>query len=265
MKKFFLLMAVFGLIVVMTSCQKPEEVTLTKYFQAMGHNDNDTMASMALEPKDIEYKSYKIVSVSEPEKLDYELPILIEKEKEITGNMRTKAREATDKRDEMLDLEDELEITRSSRRRSQLKTEIEGAEAAFKETEAEYKDLVRARDDMRKKIDMAKSLVNLSASIDSRPEVYKGHKEATRADVKVTLPDGTEKDYVFLLVRYKFVVDERELPSRMVIEKIQTLEDYNADQAEATEEKEMATEEVTEEQPVEEQKDEGAEATEGPK
>lgn len=258
MKKIFLLMAVFGLIVVTTSCQKPEEVTLTKYFQAMGHNDNDTMASMALEPKDIEYKSYKIVSISEPEKVDYELPALIEKEREITRQMGDKARDATDKRDEMLDLQDELEITRSSRRRGQLKQEIEDAETAFKEAESQYKDLVKARDDIRKLIEMEKSMVNLSASIDSRPEVYKGHLEKIRMDVKVTLPDETEKDYVFLLGKYYFVVNERELPSRLVIKKIQTVEDYNAEQAKAAEEAQMTTEEVTEEPPVEEQKDEGA-------
>jgi hypothetical protein len=259
MKKFFLLLALFSLIVVTTSCQKPAEVTLTKYFQAMSHNDRDSMSSMAVEPKNIEYKSYKIVSIGEPEIVAYDLSSLVEQERQMTQDMQAKAREAGDKRDEMLDLEDELDTTRSRSGKRKLRQQIEEAEAAFKAAEAGYKDFVKQRAELRKKIEVEKSLVKLSASIDSRAEIYTGNVEKTRADVKITLPDDTVKDYVFILIRYKFVVEERELPNRLVILKIQTVEDFEADMAAAAEEKEMTSEEVAEEQPAEEKNEEGGE------
>jgi len=67
MKKYLLVIALISLILVMTSCKKQEEVTISKYFQAMLHGekgDINTMSAMALEPVYIQYESYKIISVS---------------------------------------------------------------------------------------------------------------------------------------------------------------------------------------------------------
>ena len=61
MKRTFLLLAVFMLIIVINSCQKAEEAIVSQYFQAMKNNDRDTMSAMALEPKDVEFKSYEFL------------------------------------------------------------------------------------------------------------------------------------------------------------------------------------------------------------
>ena len=61
MKKVILLLAVLGLIVVMSSCQKAEEVTVSKYFGAMQANDKATMGTMAYEPRDVEFKDFEIL------------------------------------------------------------------------------------------------------------------------------------------------------------------------------------------------------------
>ena len=74
MKKIILLAALFSLIFGMTSCQTGEDVTVEKYFQAMKHNDKDTMSAMAVEPKDLEYKAFKIIKVSEPQVTELALP-----------------------------------------------------------------------------------------------------------------------------------------------------------------------------------------------
>lgn len=47
MKKTILLLAMFGVMIFMTACQKGEEATISKYFEAMKMNDTDTLASMA--------------------------------------------------------------------------------------------------------------------------------------------------------------------------------------------------------------------------
>lgn len=265
MKKHLVLIALFGLIVIMTSCQQPEEVTLSQYFQAMAHNDRDTMASMALEPKNIEYKSFEIAKISEPVITEYPLPGLMQESTQIKKDMTTKAREASDKRDEMLDIQDELDETRSRRRKDELQAELTAAQEAFKETEAQYKDLVKERDRVKREIEKERTLVRLSASIDNRAEIYTGEVHTIRTDVKITLPEGETKDYVFVLVKYLLKVEDRVLPNRFILLKIQTLEDFNAEEAAAALVKEMEKEKK-EEVKEEEVKDEaGDAATQEPK
>ena len=262
-----MLIALFGLIVIMTSCQQPEEVTLSQYFQAMAHNDRDTMASMAIEPKNIEYKSFEVVKIGEPVIAEYKLPALIQESTQIKKDMTTKAREASDKRDEMLDIQDEMDETRSRRRKNELKEEFAAAEEAFKAAETQYKDLVKERDRVKREIEKERALVRLSASIDNRAEIYKGEVHTIRTDVKITLPEGEVKDYVFVLIKYMLKVEDRVLPNRFILLRIQTLEDFNAEEAAAALVKEMEKEkqeEVKEEAAQEETQDESAkENTEG--
>ena len=78
MKKVLVLAALLFLIVITTSCQKPEEVTLSKYFQAMKAKDRDTMAAMAAEPFAVEFKSWKLVSSEPPVYEDSALPKMME-------------------------------------------------------------------------------------------------------------------------------------------------------------------------------------------
>ena len=108
MKKTILLVALFSLIFGMTSCQKGEDVTVTKYFQAMKHNDKDTMAAMAVEPKDLEYKAFKIVKVSEPEVTTLELPAMEKLLVDLKKQRNDQVNIATEKKFDVEDLQDEL-------------------------------------------------------------------------------------------------------------------------------------------------------------
>jgi hypothetical protein len=267
MKKHLVLIALFGLIVIMTSCQQPEEVTLSQYFQAMAHNDRDSMASMALEPKNIEYKSFEVITIAEPVIGEYALPALIQESTQIKKDMTDKAREASDNRDEMLDIQDEIDETRSRRRKKELQEEMTAAQEAFKAAESQYKELVKERDRVKREIEKERTLVRLSANIDNRAEIYQGEVHTIRTDVKITLPEGEVKDYVFVLIKYMLKVDERVLPNRYILLKIQTLEDFNAEEAAAALVKEMEKEkqeEVGEEEVKEETEEAPAkETTEG--
>ncbi len=264
MKKHLVLIALFGLIVIMTSCQQPEEVTLSQYFQAMVHNDRDTMGSMALEPKNIDYKSFEVVTIAEPVIGEYKLPALIKESTQVKKDMQDMAREASDKRDEMLDIQDEIADTRSRKRKQELQEDLTATETAFKEAEAKYKELVKERDRVKREIERERTLVRLSAGIDNRAEIYNGEVYNIRTDVKITLPEGDVKDYVFVLVKYMLKVEDRVLPNRYIILKIQTLEDFNSEEVAAALVKEMEKdkkEEVTEEEVKEETEDAPAKET----
>ena len=65
MKKSVLLLMVFCITMLITSCSTPDKTIISKYFQAMEANDRETMQSMSADPKDLEFKSYEIVSVTE--------------------------------------------------------------------------------------------------------------------------------------------------------------------------------------------------------
>jgi hypothetical protein len=251
MKKLLFVMVLFGLILVTTSCQKSQEVTVSKYFQAMSHNDKDTMASMAIEPKFIEFKSYKIESVIEPVVEEYQLPILLKTMDQYKKDRRDLAIAAGEKRDHVEDLKDQLNETRGTARKNELKKQIEEAEVVFYKAEQDFKDLVKKMGDLKNAIETERNLVNLSTGIKRNVEVYQGTVEKTPVMVKVTLPDGSQADFVFQLVKYNFSMDEKTIPSRLLILKIQTAEEYQKE-LKMAEEKPVSTEEVSEEVPAEE-------------
>ena len=125
MKRTFLILVLLSFVVVMTSCQKAEEVTISKYFQAMKvgeKGDRDTMTSMAINPKLIKYDSYEIVSLAEPVIEEIALIGLNAKLAEVGKNQKEVGSSAQEINDEILDLEDELADARSSRKKNEFIT-----------------------------------------------------------------------------------------------------------------------------------------------
>jgi len=252
MKKYLLVIALISLILVMTSCKKQEEVTISKYFQAMLHGekgDINTMSAMALEPVYIQYESYKIISVSEPVVQEYQLPLLISKLENLTKERKNQVKTALDKKYELEDLEDELDETRRASKKRELKKKIGDMEVIVKEEEQKVRDLQFKINALKNEIDSEKNLTKISSGLVKNPETYKGETRTSKADVKVTLKNGSEKDYVFVLKKYDLKINEDAsiLKSRFVIIKIQSTEEFNkVEQGEK--EKAVVTEEVREEE-----------------
>ena len=128
MKKILVLTALMILIMITTSCQKPEEITLSKYFQAMKAKDRDTMASMAAEPMALEFKSWELVSSEAPVTEDLILPQLI------TGLADAKVKKdkqiglVKDKKEALDLLKTKLGETRGSRQKAELQKQIDTSE-----------------------------------------------------------------------------------------------------------------------------------------
>ncbi len=252
MKKYLLVIALISLILVMTSCKKQEEVTISKYFQAMLHGekgDIDTMSAMALEPVYIQYESYKIISVSEPVVQEYQLPLLISKLENLTKERKNQVKTALDKKYELEDIEDELDETRRASKKRELKKKIGDMEVIVKEEEQKVRDLQFKINALKNEIDSEKNLTKISSGLVKNPETYKGETQTSKTDVKVTLKNGSEKDYVFVLKKYDIKINEDAniLKSRFVIIKIQSTEEFEkVEQGEK--EKAVETEEVREEE-----------------
>lgn len=224
MKKTVLLLLALSLIVIMTSCQKAEKVVISKYFQAMKHDDRDTMSAMSAEPKDLEFTSFEVVSIGEPVIGDAELQNFIKQLDGIKKQMKEQAMKAGDFRDEVLDLEDELEDTRRASKKRELKKKIEDAKKNQEEAEKKYKDLLLERNKTKKKIQVEKNYITLSIGQRENIEEYTGKTYTSKTVVSVTLTDDKVVDYEFLLRRYEFLQNEKVIPNRLSIIKIQALE-----------------------------------------
>jgi hypothetical protein len=256
MKKIILLMAVLSLIVVMSSCQKAEEVTVTKYFQAMQHNDKDTMGAMSYEPKDIEFKSYEILSIDEPVVKELELPSLLKKLADIEKKKNDQVMIAVDKGDELAEVEDELEETRRGSKKVELEKKLaELAEQAEAE-KAKVKAMQLEMNKINKQIEREKALITLSTDMRDNLEMFIGETQTSKVTVKVTLENDEVKDYIFILRKDTLKLENRQQIGRTVIVSLQTTDEYEKELQAA----ETQTEEVTEQEPA--TQDTGAATTE---
>ncbi|MEN8153528.1 MAG: hypothetical protein ABFR75_05850 [Acidobacteriota bacterium] len=252
MKRAFLILVLLSLVVIMTSCQKAEEVTITKYFQAMSvgeKGDKDTMTSMAINPKFIKYDSYEIVSLEEPVIEEIALIGLNAKLAEVEKSRKEIGLNARDINDEILDLEDELADARSSRKKSEFRKQIEDSKVRKDEMVAKFKTIIVEKKSLEKKIELEQNMMKASVG---RPkmnniEMYTGKSHTVKSLIKITLPTKEVKDYIFVLKKYSLKLEDKELPrSRYLIVKIATAEEF-AQEENSVEEDTMETEEVTEE------------------
>jgi hypothetical protein len=205
--------------------KKLVERTILIYFQAMKHNDKGTMSSMAVEPKFLEFKSYKVLPVSEPMIEEYQLPGMLQKVEDAKKQRKEMAMWASEKRDEVEDLKDELSETRRATRKKELQKEIDEVEAVFYKAEQDFRNLVREMGELKRQIKTERMLVSLSTGVKNNTEVYEGEAQKSRVKVKITLDNGSEKIYVFTLFKHIFTVNERTTPSRFIISKIQSTEE----------------------------------------
>jgi predicted RNase H-like nuclease (RuvC/YqgF family) len=254
MKKIILLLALFSVIFTLTSCQKAEEITVTKYFQSMQANDKDTMAAMAVEPKDIEFKSFKLTVAGEPTISPQALPNLQKQKTDLTKARREQVNVALDKRDEVDELQFELEETRRRTKKQELEKRIKELETELEAEEQKVKDIQAQINQITQMIKLEKSMITMSTGINQKFELYSGETHSMKVLADVTLTNNDTKKYVFVLRKDILKLEDRALPpGRLIITKIETEEDFEKMMQEKDEAGKTQTEEVTEEQPVTEE------------
>ncbi|MCX6554174.1 MAG: hypothetical protein NTZ12_04040 [Candidatus Aminicenantes bacterium] len=227
MKKIFVLAALMMLIMITTSCQKPEEITLSKYFQAMKAKDRDTMASMAAEPMALEFKSWKLVSSEDPVSEDLILQQLMTSLAEIKTKKDKQIGVVKDKKDALDLLKTKLGETRGSRQKAELKKQIDAGEQDVLAETQNYKQAQMDYTQMKEQVEVEKKMVTMSTSIDQNQELMTGKAITVKSIVRITTANG-DKDYVFLLRKYNLInpLTNKVSPNRFIILRIQPKEDY---------------------------------------
>ncbi len=227
MKKIILLLALFSVIFTLTSCQKAEEITVSKYFQAMQTNDKDTMAAMAVEPKDIEFKSYKLTVTEEPNLTPLALPKLQKELEDLRKAKQEQVNIALDKRDQMEDAEFEAGETRRRTKKDELDKRIAELQAELDQEEQKVKDIQAHINQLTQQIKQEKNMITMSTGINQNFELYTGETSWTKALAAVTLTDNETKNYVFLLRKDLLKLEDRAIPAgRLIITKIEAEEDF---------------------------------------
>jgi hypothetical protein len=254
MKKIILLLALFSVIFTLTSCQKAEEITVTKYFHAMQANDKDTMSSMAVEPKDIEFKSFKLEVGGEPTTKPLALPDFQKQKADLTRAKRDQVNIALDKRDEVDELQFELEETRRRTKKRELQKKIDELEVELEEEEQKVKDIQAQINQLTQMIKREKNMITMSTGINQNFDLYSGETHFMKVLADVTLTNNETKKYVFLLRKDLLEIENRTIPAgRLIITKIETEEDFQKMMQEKEEAEKTTTEEVTEEKPATEE------------
>jgi hypothetical protein len=227
MKKILVLVALMILIMMTTSCQKPEELTLSKYFQAMKAKDRDTMASMAAEPMALEFKSWELVSSEAPVSEDLILQQLITSLADIKAKKDKQIGLVKDKKDVLDLLKTKLGETRGSRQKAEVQKQITAAEQEVATETQNYKLAQVDYAQMKSQVEVEKKMVTMSTSIEQNQELMTGKAVTVKAIVKITSASG-DKDYVFLLRKYDLInpLTNKVSPNRFIILKIQPKEDF---------------------------------------
>ena len=225
MKKVLLLVALVVLVMVTTSCQKPEEITLSKYFQAMKAKDRDTMAAMAAETVSMEFKAWELISSETPVSEEFGLPKMLQELADVKKKKDTQILLVTDKKDAMDQLKTKLDESRGSKKAAvqkeidALAVEVETEIANYKRDQANYTQ-------MKADVENEKRMIALSTNIEQNPELLAGKTVTTKSIVKIDGPGG-EKEYIFTLRKYELInpVTNKVTSNRYIILKIQPREE----------------------------------------
>jgi hypothetical protein len=226
MKKILVLIALLTLIMITTSCQKPEEITLSKYFQAMKAKDRDTMAAMAAEPVALEFKSWELVSSEAPVTEDIMLPKLIQELADAKKKKDDQILLVKDKKDMLDQMRTKLSETRGSRQKADLQKQIVDLEQEAETETANYKRDQMNYTQMKTQVENEKKMVTLSTNIEQNQELFSGKTVNVKSIVKITSASG-EKEYVFLLRKYELLnpVTNKVFSNRFIILNIQPKEE----------------------------------------
>ena len=228
MKKTLVLVALMILNMITTSCQKPEEITLSKYFQAMKAKDRDTMASMAAEPMALEFKSWRLVSSEEPASEDLILQQLITGLADLKAKKDKQIGVVKDKKDALDILKTKLGETRGGRQKAELQKQVDAGEQDVALETQNYKQDQVEYTQMKNQVEVEKKMVTMSTSIEQNQELMTGKAVTVKSIVRITTAGG-DKDYVFLLRKYDLInpLTNKVSPNRFIILKIQPKEDFD--------------------------------------
>lgn len=194
----------FLMFIVQTCKHNPEEGLLKRYFHAVSLNDLTTMSTMALEPFDMDVKSWDIISVSEEVIEPAPLPELNKKELEFKKKLEDHVGVTLDARDALDEAEFELENARTRAAKNAARAKVDELQAKYDEIYEEHKELQRQYNESKAAAAREEEITLFSLGAGEIPNVrdLTGDTQSKEVDVKIVIKEEEEKTYRFYLRRY---------------------------------------------------------------
>ncbi|MFQ5721409.1 MAG: hypothetical protein ACE5GI_02830 [Candidatus Aminicenantales bacterium] len=204
-KKIFLTLGILFLAFTLQMCsQKPEQGLLKRYFHALSLNDLTTLSTMALEPAELNVKSWRIINLSEEKIEPAALPDLNKKELELKKKVEDSVGITLDARDELDNAKFELENARTRSAKRAAKKKVDELQAKYDEIYNNHKQLQKKYNEAKAAAAKEEEITLFSLGAGELPNVrdFKGNVHSKEVDVKVVEPSGTEKNFRFYLRKY---------------------------------------------------------------
>jgi type IV secretory pathway VirB10-like protein len=215
-KTLFVIGLLVALFVIQGCTSKPEKGLLSRYFNAVTLNDNDTMSSMALEPFQPEMTSWNIVSISAEKIEPAKLPDLNKAEIEAK-----KAQDAqvgpTMEADELLkDAQYEKDTSRSAAGKAAAQRKIDELQAKYDAENAKMQAL-RKNNNAAKAAAAAEeemTMFSLGARELATVRELTGDVHSKDVEVAITTKAGGTKNYRLYMRQYLLQDEVNKIPHR---------------------------------------------------
>ncbi|HPB59553.1 MAG TPA: hypothetical protein PLB50_01675 [Candidatus Saccharicenans sp.] len=201
---WFLSLALLAVLFYTACSSNPEKTLLDKYFHALSMNDNQTMASIAVEPMAIEAVSFKILSVS-PEIVEpFSLPDLNQAEVEAKKKMDEHVGPVVEAKDALDMAQEELDNARTSGSRAALKKKVAELQAKYDEEYNAHKELQTQYSASKEAAAQEEQVALFSLGQKSLPGIREmsGEVHSKTVQISVKTKSGAEKEYNVLMKRY---------------------------------------------------------------
>jgi len=216
-KKTLLVIGLLVAFFIVQGCtSNPEKTLLSRYFNAVTLNDNDTMSSMALEPFQPEMVSWEIVSIGAEEVKPASLPELNKVEIEAKKAQDAQIGPTIDADSAVKEAQDEKDLARSAAGKAAAQRKIDDLQAKYDIEYAKMTELKKAYTAAKAAAAAEEEMTMFSLGVRELATVREltGDVHSKNVEIAVKTKVGGTKNYKLLMKQYLLRDEANNIPHR---------------------------------------------------
>jgi hypothetical protein len=216
-KQAWIIIGVFVAFFVIQGCTSaPEKTLLKKYFNAVTMNDNDTMASMALDPLQPELGSWHVTNIGLERVEPASLPKLNKAEIEAKKIQDAQIGPTIDADTALKDAQYEKDTSRSAAGKAAAQRKIDELQAKYDIENGKMQDVKKAYTAAKAAAAAEEEMTMFSLGARELPTVREltGDVHSKEVEIAITNRSGMTKNYKLLMRQYLLKDDVNNIPHR---------------------------------------------------